>query len=381
MRFAKPLLVGAGEERGILMHTASNRVCYSRKLQSAEDGVLLLRPWFATSSNVPFLAHQQDSFKYIFAGSISYTTCAEDARALTSSEATAAVTCSRLEVGEGASLQGQSRTGACHDVGSPRLLVPQQYTREPMLRTHVPANRVDPAQTGQLATAPTRVAPLVSDCVPSLAHQPMKSLLHPHLPLKLAGRSKNLPRTAKPVLWQSRTARSLGSLSVFRADEPASSGSDDCPLLAEAASHAGKMDSGCRVLESASGCGEVRTVKSGGHSTGEKTNSKAPNEDESRKKGMMLPAESTGCGGRTASTRTSGKRGREQGEADAIAPRAAKSACNGKLEGKAEDKGEVQAGTHTGSPLRNMPKGDASKLAEEHTRTQRKNVGAFARKL
>ena len=80
MRLEKPLLLKGGQERGFLMHSPTDRVCYSEKQQGAEDGVVCIKPWFATSSDAPFGKHQQGEFKYTHAGSISYTTHSDDVK-------------------------------------------------------------------------------------------------------------------------------------------------------------------------------------------------------------------------------------------------------------------------------------------------------------
>ena len=80
MHLAEPLIISAGQEQGILIHSAANRVCYSRKQQGAEDSVLRLKPWYATSSMIPFANYQPPGNLYIHAGSIHYTTHVDDAR-------------------------------------------------------------------------------------------------------------------------------------------------------------------------------------------------------------------------------------------------------------------------------------------------------------
>ena len=80
MHLAEPLILSAGQEQGILIHSAANRVCYSRKQQGAEDSVLRLKPWYATSSMIPFANYQPPGNLYIHAGSIHYTTHVDDAR-------------------------------------------------------------------------------------------------------------------------------------------------------------------------------------------------------------------------------------------------------------------------------------------------------------
>ena len=52
MNLAEPLVLQAGQAQGILMHCAADRVCYSRKLEVAEDKAVRVTPWLATGSKV-----------------------------------------------------------------------------------------------------------------------------------------------------------------------------------------------------------------------------------------------------------------------------------------------------------------------------------------
>ena len=52
MNLAEPLVLQVGQAQGILMHCAADRVCYSRKLEVAEDKTVRLTPWLATGSKV-----------------------------------------------------------------------------------------------------------------------------------------------------------------------------------------------------------------------------------------------------------------------------------------------------------------------------------------
>ena len=57
MHLAEPLVLQAGQAQGILMHSTADRVCYSRKLQVAEDNILRLTPWFATASKISVVVY------------------------------------------------------------------------------------------------------------------------------------------------------------------------------------------------------------------------------------------------------------------------------------------------------------------------------------
>ena len=69
IQLLSPLLLGAGQEQGILMHSRNDRVCYSSRMASVEDAVLCLKPWFATSSAVSFF-FTFHIFFYIFFSNI-----------------------------------------------------------------------------------------------------------------------------------------------------------------------------------------------------------------------------------------------------------------------------------------------------------------------